>query len=282
MEIEITTPSWEDLIRHTISTSLLINSAWDVRKKDASPNWIALREGKSIHNGIQEQQLAKRRDGRKRKEPKTTLSLSTVKEESEGRSASLALTMWYTIQLKRRITIEAASSNMNGIQGRTILNAQCRILNKVIIYDKTVIVNSNCEKMLQPSNQHSLYKLETSLFNVKWAKTMESSQVQLLHLYHIARTLRNGQILNVHALIDDEGSRLFVIAPWRFWLDEGSERLGVFGFQFRYKCEWIKAMNPLQIGDVYSWLSNDSDTLQFDMVHKTQAITLHCQLFKGQ
>ena len=282
MEIEITTPSWEDLIRHTISTSLLINSAWDVRKKDASPNWIALREGKSIHNGIQEQQLAKRRDGRKRKEPKTTLSLSTVKEESEGRSASLALTMWYTIQLKRRITIEAASSNMNGIQGGAILDAQYRILNKAIIHEKTVIVNSNCEKMLQPSNQHSLYKLEASLFNVKWAKTMESSQVQLLHLHRIACSLCNGQILNVYALIDDEGSHLLVIAPRRFWSDEGSKQLSVFRFQFRYKCEWIESMNLPQIGDVYSWFSNDSHTLQLDVVHKIQALIPHCQLFKGQ
>ena len=135
--------------------------------------------------------------------------------------------------------------------------------------------------MLQPSNQHSLYKLEASLFNVKWAKTMESSQVQLLHLHRIACSLCNGQILNVYALIDDEGSHLLVIAPRRFWSDEGSKQLSVFRFQFGYIYEWTEAMNPLQIGDVYSWFSNDSHTLQLDVVHKIQAITLHCQLFKG-
>ena len=112
--------------------------------------------------------------------------------------------------------METTSSNVNGIQGGAILDAQYRISNKAIIHEKTVIVNSNCEKMLQPSNQHSLYKLEASLFNVKRAKTMESSQVQLLHLHRIACSLRNGQILNVYALVYDERSRLLVIAPWRF------------------------------------------------------------------
>ena len=177
--------------------------------------------------------------------------------------------------------METTSSNVNGIQGRTILDAQYRILNKITIRDKTVIVNSNSVQVLQPSNQHSLYKLETSLFNVKWAKTMESSQVQLLHLYRIARTLRNGQIFNIHVLIHDERSRLFVIAPWRFWSDEGSERFGVFRFQFGYIYEWIEAMNPLQIGDVYSWFSSGVLTLQLDVVYKIQAIIPHCQLFKG-
>ena len=153
--------------------------------------------------------------------------------------------------------------------------------NKVTIRDKTVIVNSNSVQVLQPSNQHSLYKLETSLFNVKWAKTMESSQVQLLHLHRIARTLCNSQILNVYALVDDEGSRLLVIAPWRFWSDEGSERFGVFRFQFGYIYEWVEAMNPLQIGDIYSWFSSGVLTLQLDVVHKIQAIIPHCQLFKG-
>ena len=133
--------------------------------------------------------------------------------------------------------METTSSDVNGVQGRAILDAQFRILNKVIIHDKTVIVNINCEKMLQPSNQHSLYKLEASLFNVKWAKTMESSQVQFLHIHWIARTLRNGQIFNIQALVDDEGSRLLVIAPRRSWSDEGSKRFGVFRFQFRYEQE---------------------------------------------
>ena len=147
MEIGITAPSWEDLIRHIISTSLLTNSAWEVTKKDVSPNRIALKEGKSIHNGIQQLQLAKRREGRNRKEPKNELS-STVNEESEGRSVSLALTMWHTIQLKRRIPIETASSNVNGIQGGAILDAQYRILNKVIIHEETVFVNSKSAQML--------------------------------------------------------------------------------------------------------------------------------------
>ena len=104
---------------------------------------------------------------------------------------------------------------MNGIQGGAILDAQFRILNKVIIREKTVIVNSNSVQMLQFSNQHSLHKQEALLFNVKRAKTTESSQIQLLHLHRIAGSLCNGQILNVHALIDDERSRLLVIAPRR-------------------------------------------------------------------
>ena len=108
---------------------------------------MALRDGKSIHNGIQQQQLAKRREGRKRKEPKNTLS-STVNEESEGRSASLSLTIWHTIQLKRRIPIETASSNMNGIQGGAILDAQYRILNRIITHEETVFVNSKRAQML--------------------------------------------------------------------------------------------------------------------------------------
>ena len=112
--------------------------------------------------------------------------------------------------------METTSSNVNGIQGGAILDAQYRILNKVIIRDNTVFINSNSVHVLQPSNQHSLYKLEASLFNVKRAKTMESSQVQLLHLHRIACSLRNGQILNVYALVYDERSRLLVIAPWRF------------------------------------------------------------------
>ena len=148
MEIGITTPSWEDLIRHIISTSLLINSAWETLKKDCSPSRIALKEGKSIHNGIRQQQLAKRREGMKKKEPIALLLSSTVNEESEGRSASLALTMWHTIQLKRRIPMETTSSNVNGIQGGAILDAQYRILNRIIIHDKAAFININCEKML--------------------------------------------------------------------------------------------------------------------------------------
>ena len=171
---------------------------------------------------------------------------------------------------------------MNRIQGGAILDAQYRISNKVIIHDKAVIVNSNCKKMLQPSNQHSLYKLEASLFNVKRLKTIKSSQIQLLHLYHIARTVCNSQILNVYALINDERSRLLVVAPWRFWSDEGSERFGVFRFQFGYICEWIELTNLPQIGDVYSLFSNGVHTPQLDVVYKIQAIIPHCQLFKGQ
>ena len=148
MEIGIATPSWEDLIRHIISTSLLIKSAWETLKKDCSPSRIVLKEGKSIHNGIQQLQLAKRREGMKKKEPIALLLSLTVNEESEGRSASLSLTMWHTIQLKRRITVETVSFNVNRIQGRTILDAQFRILNRIIIHDKAAFININCEKML--------------------------------------------------------------------------------------------------------------------------------------
>ena len=97
VEIGITTPSWEDLTRYLISTSLLINSAWETAQNAHLPSWIALKEGKSIRNGMQQQQLAKRRDGVTWKEPKNILPFSTVNEESEGRPVSLSLTMWHTI-----------------------------------------------------------------------------------------------------------------------------------------------------------------------------------------
>ena len=139
---------------------------------------------------------------------------------------------WFTLHFKRRITTEAASPNANGVQRRTILDGQSRILNTSIFHHKTELANVNRFEVLQTQNAHSLNEQEASLLNAKGLEILESSQIQLLHIHTIPSSTCNSQILDREGIGDCEGKRLLVVVPWRFWFDECSKSIGILGFQF--------------------------------------------------
>ena len=161
-----------------------------------------------------------------------TLNPIIYHKGGEGRKIYWSnVNFWFTLHFKRRITTEAVSSNTNGVQRRTILDGQNRILNTIISHNKTELANINRFEVLQTQNAHSLHEQEASLLNVKGLKILESSQIQLLHIHKIASSTRNSQILDREGIGDCEGKRLLVITPWRLWFDECSKSICILCFQ---------------------------------------------------
>ena len=170
-------------------------------------------------------------EGRRFTKAANTLNPIINHKGREGRKVyGSTAEFWFTLHFKRKIATEAASSNTNGVQRRTIIDGQNRILNTIIFHNETELANVNRFEVLQTQNAHFLNEQEAPLLNAKGLKILESSQIQLLHIHKIASSTRNSQILDQEGIGDCEGKRLLVVAPWWYWFDECSKGFGILGF----------------------------------------------------